>query len=306
MEQIPIGDRPDNVVPFIAGREAAESPEAPEEDVEAGTETEGSETTAAIGPMIEEGARIVAGFLAAIAAAASEAVRAGAQSASPTDDEDLPDDVARTPMPPRIGVAAGAAAGLAVEVTQATLRAASAFAATAGPMLSWFANAAIVRKGVADVDERMQQLNDRWEQERGAAEEAAGAFAANIVPRIVDAVLERIDLTQMATERLDVDAIVASIDLDRILEQIDVNAIIERVDVNAIIDRIDLAALADEVISEIDLPEIIRGSTTAVTSETMRSVRIESAEGDQAVQRLVDRILRRSAERDTDAPEEGP
>ena len=213
-----------------------------------------------------------------------------------SDDADLADEEHSSAPPSTFALTAGAAAGLAVEVSQAAVHAATAFAETAGPMLSWVTNAPMVRRGMTDIEERAHDLNERWTRERPASEEAAAAFASKIIPELTDAILDRIDLTQVAIDRIDIDRIVDSIDLDRI---------VARVDIDAVIDRVDLAALAEEVISEIDLPEIIRGSTTAVTSETVRSVRVQSAEGDRAMARLVDRILRRAGERDTDTRADG-
>jgi hypothetical protein len=249
-----------------------------------------------LGPMFEQSARILAGFVSAAATALADAMREVTPRPEASDDAELADEELSSAPPSSFALTAGAAAGLAVEVSQAAVHAATAFAETAGPMLSWFTNAPMVRRGVTDVEDLAHELNERWARERPASEEAATAFASKIIPELTDAVLDRIDLTQVAIDRIDIDRIVDSIDLD---------AIVARVDIDAVIDRVDLAALASEVISEIDLPEIIRDSTTAVTSETVRSVRVQSAEGDRAMARLVDRILRRADERDTDTRADG-
>ena len=294
MEQIPIGDgeRPDNVVPLLGGRtepEVESTEPEPESIGEAAAQP-------ALGPLLEQSARILAGFVSAAASALSDAMREATLHPEPTEDDELTDDEPSPAAPPAFALTAGAAAGLAVEMSQAAAHAATAFAETAGPFLSWFTNSPMVRRGMTDVEERAQDLNERWARERPASEEAATAFASKILPELTDAILDRIDLTQVAIDRIDIDRIVDSIDLD---------AIVARVDIDAVIDRVDLAALAAEVISEIDLPEIIRDSTTAVTSETVRSVRVQSAEGDQAIARLVDRILRRADDRDTDTRVDG-
>jgi hypothetical protein len=293
VEQIPIGDgeRPDNVVPFLGGWTEPEVQPAPDAE-EVTTEPA---PQPGLGPMFEQSARIMAGFVSAAAAALSDAMRevAPRQEAS---EAELADEEPHPAPPSSFALTAGAAAGLAVEVSQAAVHAATAFAETAGPMLSWFANAPMVRRGMTDVERRAQDLNARWARERPASEDAATAFASKIIPELTDAILDRIDLTQVAIDRIDIDRIVDSIDLDRI---------VARVDIDAVIDRVDLAALAEEVISEIDLPEIIRDSTTAVTSETVRSVRLQSAEADRAVARLMDRILRRSGEREIDTRGDG-
>lgn len=59
-----------------------------------------------------------------------------------------------------------------------------------------------------------------------------------------------------------------------------------------VLDQLDLAGIARDVINEIDLPEIIRVSTGSVASESVRDVRIQAIQADQAVARWFDRVLR--------------
>jgi hypothetical protein len=54
------------------------------------------------------------------------------------------------------------------------------------------------------------------------------------------------------------------------------------------------------VITAIDLPEIIRDSTGSMASQVARDARIQSFDADEAVSRLVDRLLRRREVRLTD------
>jgi hypothetical protein len=84
---------------------------------------------------------------------------------------------------------------------------------------------------------------------------------------------------------------------------VDLNAIITRLDIEAAINRVDLARLTTELIAEIDLPEIIRESTGAVASETLRGVRMQSHFGDDAIARAVGRLRgRRPAASTPDEP----
>jgi hypothetical protein len=251
--------------------------------------------------MMEQSVHIVVGFASACAAAVAEAIReVTPETVVPDDDDALPDDRATSATgPSAIGLATGAAAGLTVEVAEAAVRAFTSLAHAAGPMLSWLASPAIVRRGLDEAEDRAHELNERWTKERGPSEAAATAFAGRLVPEITNAILDQVDLTQLAIDRIDIDRIVETIDLDQIIDRIDIDAIVARVDVNAIIDRVDLVAIADDVIGQIDLPELIRESTGAVTSETVRSVRMQSAEADLLVSRTVDRVLMRRKERQT-------
>jgi uncharacterized membrane protein YheB (UPF0754 family) len=76
--------------------------------------------------------------------------------------------------------------------------------------------------------------------------------------------------------------------LDRVVPVV-VDELLRRVDLDAVIERLDLAKLAEEVIASVDLPEIIRESTSAVQSEAVREVRMRSISGDEAVGRAMER-----------------
>ncbi|WP_431234197.1 hypothetical protein ACQ856_06165 [Mycolicibacterium psychrotolerans] len=93
--------------------------------------------------------------------------------------------------------------------------------------------------------------------------------------RIVELVLEQIDLTALVRDSVDIDAIVTDVDID------------------AIIARIDLIGLADQIIDGVDLPTIIRESTGTVTAEVMTDVRSQTARADDMISGFVDRMLGR-------------
>ena len=282
MEQIPIheGQPFDNVVHLPGGTEPDDEPEtttgaAPVEEP-------------AIGALFGEGARIIGGFISTTSSAITTALREMAPPPEPTDDEDGFDEVPRTGPSP-VAVATGAAIGLTMQVSEAAVRAATSFAETAGPFISWMTNSSTVRHRRSDVEARAEALNDRWTKERPASEEAASSFAGRVLPELTNAILDKLDLTQIAIDHLDI---------DRILDSVDLDAVIERVDLNAVIHRVDLAGIATEVIGEIDLPELIRESTGAVTSETVRAVRMRSAEADLFMGRIIDRLLMRKSAND--------
>src|SRR3954451_9634329 len=115
----------------------------------------------------------------------------------------------------------------------------------------------------------------------------------------VDAILERVDLDRLIA-RIDLDAVADRIDLDRLIARIDLDAVVARVDLEAVVDRLDVVGLAEEVIDEIDLPEIIRGSTGSMASQVVRDARMQSIGADEAVAGLVDRLLRRRGKRSTE------
>ena len=109
----------------------------------------------------------------------------------------------------------------------------------------------------------------------------------------VEAIAERLDLDRLAAG-LDVAAIVERVDLDAAAARLDADRIVARVDLDAVVARLDLVGIAQTVIDAIDLPEIVRESTGALSSDAVRAVRVESRRADDRVAGVFDRLLRRS------------
>jgi hypothetical protein len=61
--------------------------------------------------------------------------------------------------------------------------------------------------------------------------------------------------------------------------------------------RVDVAGLAEDVIEDVDLPEIIRDSTTGVAADFVNQGRIVSLSGDELVNHWVDKFLLRHKSR---------
>ena len=117
---------------------------------------------------------------------------------------------------------------------------------------------------------------------------------AAIVDRVdLDAAVARVDLDAVV-DRIDIEAIAARLDLDRLAAGLDVAAIVDRVDLDAIVARLDLVGIAQTVIDAIDLPEIVRESTGALSSDAVRAVRVETRRADDRVAGMFDRLLRRN------------
>jgi hypothetical protein len=79
-----------------------------------------------------------------------------------------------------------------------------------------------------------------------------------------------------------------------------VSEVLDHVDLTRLVhENVDVVTLAQEVIAEVDLPSIIRDSTGAVASDTLRGVRMQSISGDEAVGRAVARLRLRLGHRTT-------
>lgn len=114
------------------------------------------------------------------------------------------------------------------------------------------------------------------------------ALLDRLVPAVLDELLRRSDLTGLILRYVDVNGIAGRLDVD---------AVVDRVDVDAVVDRIDLAGLAEQVIEEVDLSDIIRESTGAMASGTVRDARMQAILADQAVSRVRDRLRLRRGRR---------
>lgn len=126
----------------------------------------------------------------------------------------------------------------------------------------------LMRRSVAGLSER----GDQWvAQSADQFTALVGAVAA----RLVNVVLDEMDLNALVRERLDIDALASDLDIE------------------AVINRVDLIALADRVIEGVDLPAIIRESTNSMTAEVMTDVRTQGERADDVVAGIVDRMLGR-------------
>lgn len=74
-----------------------------------------------------------------------------------------------------------------------------------------------------------------------------------------------------------------------------VDTVADTVDLTALVrDNVDLAGLAVDVVDAIDLPDIVRESSGAMASDAVQALRDGGMQADDAVSRLVDRLLLRS------------
>jgi hypothetical protein len=216
-------------------------------------------------------------------------------------------------------VIAGAGLSLALGAAKFLTRMVAGFDRTMRP-LSLVAMIPPVDRAARRLEQSAIRMNAGWRDERLQSQRAAEAFADALVPHVIDAVIDRLDLTQLVLERVDLDRVADAVAIDRLLDRVDLDAVIGRVDVGLIIervdpmtivdrldvdsvaaridvekiiDRLDLVVIARGVIDELDLPEIIRGSTETMAAETRDGVRVQGLRADRFVSRLVDRALLR-------------
>jgi hypothetical protein len=256
---------------------------------------------------ILEGGLLVAVGLTALAVEGivSAILRVGGDTISPGGGTNGEGPVqGRATEPPATDTAAvfvGAALNVAFEASKGLMRIAANLERSIRP-LTVVGMIPPVDRAARRLEEMATRRNETWHAERNESTRAAELFADAVVPPVVDAVIDRLDLTDLVLERVDLRAVISSVDIDEIVGRVDVTAIVDgldidavaaRVDVQKIVDRLDLVAIAEGVIDALDLPAIIRGSTETMAAETVDGVRVHSMHADRFVARVVDRALLR-------------
>jgi hypothetical protein len=293
LRPVPDPDEPDKASPD----DPLDEPEAPD-----------------LASVVERAYLIAVGVASLAATAVIDAIARSLNPEAPASDEDVPSPV--------LPVLAGAAFTVTAQAGAMAVQAGLAAIRTAGGVASATMDSVLGVGRSGWVEDRLAEVDDRGRRERADAEDAASAFTNALVPPIVDAVLDHIDLTAIVAERVDLDAVVASLDLngvvdrvdlmravdrisiDEIAAKLDVDAVAARLDVQAVIDRLDLVAIAQGVVEGLNLSEIIRESTGAMSAEAVDGIRIRGMDADRLIAGVVDRIL--SRRRDDDAGPVGP
>lgn len=119
-----------------------------------------------------------------------------------------------------------------------------------------------------------------------------------LVQRIdVEALLARVDLNALI-DRVDLDALLDRVDVDRLIDRIDVDRIVSRVDVNGIVSGVDLEGL----VRRSGIPDLVAESTGAVAGSALDVARRQLVGLDVIIERVVDRLLRRTPDPRFQAP----
>jgi hypothetical protein len=128
--------------------------------------------------------------------------------------------------------------------------------------------AELARTGGADRDELSRQVEtllDVW------------------VPVIVAMVVERLDLTSLVEENVDLDRIVSTVDLDAAVAGVDLDAAVRRVDLDAIVATVDL----DAAVERVDIARIIH---RVDLDATVATVDLDAAVARVDLDAVIDRI----------------
>jgi uncharacterized RDD family membrane protein YckC len=142
---------------------------------------------------------------------------------------------------------------------------------------------------------------------KGLLGRVAGAATGRVVEFVdPDLILEYVDLDQLI-ERIDVQRIIDRIDPNVLMDRIDVQRLLSRVDLNEVLAGVDLDLLLarvdlEKVVQRSGVPDIIMASTGRFADSAVDLGRRQVVGVDALVDRGVDRLMRRPADR-ASAPE---
>jgi hypothetical protein len=143
-----------------------------------------------------------------------------------------------------------------------------------------------LRGPVARLEAHVSTLSMRGTAMRGQDTTQVGSIVTRAEP-VITRVLERI---------------VGVMPIEAVLARVDVNAIIGQVDLNVLLASMDLGGLISDVLSQIELGDLISDSTSSIATDARDAVRVQAMSVDGGLAHLVDRILRRTRERDVVVP----
>jgi hypothetical protein len=123
----------------------------------------------------------------------------------------------------------------------------------------------------------LDQLSRRGGLRRAEVARRLSPLLDAVVRGLVEQVLRRVDATDLIHTYVDLDEVISDVDIE------------------AVVSRVDIVTLVKEVIDELDLPEMVRESTSAMASESVRGLRMHSISGDDAIGRAVARVRSRRA-----------
>ena len=108
----------------------------------------------------------------------------------------------------------------------------------------------------------LERLETAGRESRQVGEQDVVSLAGELIPTILTAVLDQIDLTQLVLDRVDLASIIDAVDLDAAVARVDLDAIVDTVDLDRIVDKIDLDAIVDKIdldriVDKIDLDRIV-------------------------------------------------
>jgi hypothetical protein len=156
-----------------------------------------------------------------------------------------------------------------------------------------------------------------WALGEATARTVVGSMLDRIVPTLTEAIVSRMNLTDVVLRNVDLYAVVTAaldeLDLTQIVvDRVDVDRIVDRADIDAVVDRVPMLQIADYIIEEIDLPQIIRESTGGIAMDAFTTTRFSAVKSDEVLSKIVGTLMFRRKDQqseshiESDVPPESP
>ncbi len=207
------------------------------------------------------------------------------------DPDPMPASATHRSLAELAGLATDAAIGAGVEATQLAWRGLGVLGRTARPVTALLPRPPLPAVAVRP-EAWLRQAAERGRRARAAGEHEISELAGTLLPRIVAAVLDRLDLTAIVLDYVDLDGVVAAVDLNDAVARVDVDAIAASIDIDAIADRIDIARIIrrvdiDAIAASIDIDAIADRIDIA---RIIRRVDIDAIAASIDIDAIVDRV----------------
>jgi len=240
--------------------------------------------------LVEQTLRIAIGMTALASEVLAEAV-ARTLGREPFAEGEAPGDETARPAS-GVPLVAGAAIGVALEGAKWGARAATTMVRSAELFLSLLTSPGFVQEPLRQAGDRLGGFDARWREQRPRDEEAAAAFLRLLVPQVVDAALDQIDLNELVAERIELDRVIDGLDLDRVISRLDIDAIVGRIDLDRIVEHVDVAAIVervpvDEIVSRLDLDAIV---ASVDLDQVVRRVDVQAVADSIDLQAIIRRL----------------
>jgi hypothetical protein len=240
--------------------------------------------------LVEQSFRIAIGMTALASEVLAEAV-ARTLGREPFAEGEAPGDETARPAS-GVPLVAGAAVGVAIEGARWGARAATTMVRSAELFFSLLSSPGFVQDPLRRAGDRLGWLDARWREQRPRDEEAAASFLRLLVPQVVDAALDQIDLNELVAERIELDRVIDRLDLDRVIARLDIDAIVARIDLDRILERVDVQAIVervpiDEIVARLDLDAIV---ASVDLDQVVRRVDVQAVADSIDLQALVRRL----------------
>lgn len=187
---------------------------------------------------------------------------------------------------------ARAATGMALATEQRVIAATTALELGAQRALDTGRQIPVVRDVLVGIDASLDRWAEHADVETARSEQAVAAFVTQVIPAVVNGVMERLDINGIL-DQVDVDRLLDQVDIDGLLERIDIDHLMSRVDLEALLQRVELGPLVTDVLDEVDIGGIVRESTGSITGDAVDSARLTAMRLDGFVGRVADRLLLR-------------